>query len=368
MPRLEPAAWWSVRPARSLKPATYRCPLCGYRLHALSPHVLIAPEGDTSRRRHAHAEGVAAAPRRWRWCARSPARRPTPPGKRSGGEKQPAALAPARALEPDLFLPDEPTSNLDRDGRAQTLGHQRQFALRAVAQDHAQLVAGRAADHIAAAQAGRDAFADGDDHFVGGAEAIGFIDHGQPVDRGHEIGAAAIVGLGFFDRLRQFGAQAGAVEMAGQFVTRGQINETLGFAAALGDDAQNAGQPLDPAERVGHAHAAHFEYHRAHGRGGLEFEIEGRVLRGGEVENFMQAVAAGRAHPAPEAVAAIKPIRIRMQGQDLMIAVPGDPIVYDRPVERDLTRGSHCKPEAIDLLGRCQCSHAVDWLLRKRLT
>jgi hypothetical protein len=61
MPRLEPAEWWSVRAAHNLKPATYRCPLCGYRLHAMSPHVLIAPEGDTSRRRHAHAECVQAA-------------------------------------------------------------------------------------------------------------------------------------------------------------------------------------------------------------------------------------------------------------------------------------------------------------------
>ena len=59
--RLEPAEWYSVRRAQSLKPATYRCPLCGYRLHAMSPHVLIAPEGDLSRRRHAHAECVAAA-------------------------------------------------------------------------------------------------------------------------------------------------------------------------------------------------------------------------------------------------------------------------------------------------------------------
>ena len=57
---LEPAAWWAVRRAQNRKPATYRCPLCGYRLHAMSPHVLISPEGDTSRRRHAHAECVAA--------------------------------------------------------------------------------------------------------------------------------------------------------------------------------------------------------------------------------------------------------------------------------------------------------------------
>jgi hypothetical protein len=59
--RLEAADWYSVRRAQSLKPATYRCPLCGYRLHAMSPHVLVAPEGDLSRRRHAHAECVAAA-------------------------------------------------------------------------------------------------------------------------------------------------------------------------------------------------------------------------------------------------------------------------------------------------------------------
>lgn len=59
--RLPEAQWYSVRPVRSRKPATYTCPLCGYQLHAMSDHVLIAPEGDTSRRRHAHRECVAAA-------------------------------------------------------------------------------------------------------------------------------------------------------------------------------------------------------------------------------------------------------------------------------------------------------------------
>ena len=50
-----------MRPAGSLKPATYRCPFCGRQLHAMSPHMLIAPEGDANRRRHAHAECVARA-------------------------------------------------------------------------------------------------------------------------------------------------------------------------------------------------------------------------------------------------------------------------------------------------------------------
>src|ERR687888_807665 len=57
----EDVRWWVVRRAHSSKPATYRCPFCGRHLHAMSDHVLIAPEGDASRRRHAHAACVAAA-------------------------------------------------------------------------------------------------------------------------------------------------------------------------------------------------------------------------------------------------------------------------------------------------------------------
>ena len=53
--------WWAIRASGSLKPATYRCPLCDERFHASVEHVLLAPEGDASRRRHAHAECVRAA-------------------------------------------------------------------------------------------------------------------------------------------------------------------------------------------------------------------------------------------------------------------------------------------------------------------
>jgi hypothetical protein len=53
--------WWEIRRAQNLKPTTYICPLCDQQLHAMSEHVLIVPEGDASRRRHAHTDCVAQA-------------------------------------------------------------------------------------------------------------------------------------------------------------------------------------------------------------------------------------------------------------------------------------------------------------------
>ena len=50
-----------VRAAQNLNPTTYICPLCDQQLHATSEHMLLLPEGDPSRRRHAHTECVAHA-------------------------------------------------------------------------------------------------------------------------------------------------------------------------------------------------------------------------------------------------------------------------------------------------------------------
>jgi hypothetical protein len=78
MAKLEPALWWEVRRAQNTKAATYRCPFCGYHLHATTEHMLISPEGDSSRRRHAHRECVLAArqqgrlPLREEWLATQP--------------------------------------------------------------------------------------------------------------------------------------------------------------------------------------------------------------------------------------------------------------------------------------------------------
>lgn len=53
--------WWELRAAHNLKPKSYVCPLCDQYLHAMSEHILLVPEGDASRRRHAHTECVARA-------------------------------------------------------------------------------------------------------------------------------------------------------------------------------------------------------------------------------------------------------------------------------------------------------------------
>ncbi len=55
------ASWYTVRPASSTKPATYRCPLCHRQLPALSAHMLVFPDGDARRRRHAHTACVVKA-------------------------------------------------------------------------------------------------------------------------------------------------------------------------------------------------------------------------------------------------------------------------------------------------------------------
>jgi hypothetical protein len=53
--------WWTARIAQNRKPATYTCPICGQLLPSLSEHMLLFPEDDHSRRRHAHRECVMRA-------------------------------------------------------------------------------------------------------------------------------------------------------------------------------------------------------------------------------------------------------------------------------------------------------------------
>jgi hypothetical protein len=78
--KAEKPRWWAIRRAQSRKPATYRCPFCGRYLPALSEHVLIAPEGESSRRRHAHTACALAARRAGRLPTRDEWEGGTPRG------------------------------------------------------------------------------------------------------------------------------------------------------------------------------------------------------------------------------------------------------------------------------------------------
>ncbi|MEA2458194.1 MAG: hypothetical protein QOC95_1166 [Thermoleophilaceae bacterium] len=91
MAKLEPARWWTIRRAQNRKPSTYRCPLCNGFLPALSEHVLIVPEGDSSRRRHAHTHCALAA--------RKAGRLPTlSEWRRASGQERPGPLAALTAF------------------------------------------------------------------------------------------------------------------------------------------------------------------------------------------------------------------------------------------------------------------------------
>jgi hypothetical protein len=90
--------WWQVRRAQNHKPSTYRCPLCGNLLPALSEHMLIVPEGDAARRRHAHSACVLKARRAGRLPTKDEWQRsqPRPAGPPGAWARVRAALSGRR--------------------------------------------------------------------------------------------------------------------------------------------------------------------------------------------------------------------------------------------------------------------------------
>jgi hypothetical protein len=55
------AEWWDVRMARNPSGSIYTCPLCEGPIHSSTEHMLITPDGNPNRRRHAHTECVREA-------------------------------------------------------------------------------------------------------------------------------------------------------------------------------------------------------------------------------------------------------------------------------------------------------------------
>jgi len=98
MPWIDGARWYEARHAQNRKPAHYRCPLCGGQLPSMSEHILIFPEGDHSRRRHAHTECVLRARRQGRLPTREEWRLNQPPDLDGGSSAGQGALARLKAL------------------------------------------------------------------------------------------------------------------------------------------------------------------------------------------------------------------------------------------------------------------------------
>ena len=89
MSRLERADWWTVRHAQNRKPSTYRCPLCGYRLHAMS-----AARADRARGRHEPPPSRARRMRRGR-ARRGPAAEPRRVAQDAAATAGPVRASPA---------------------------------------------------------------------------------------------------------------------------------------------------------------------------------------------------------------------------------------------------------------------------------
>ena len=102
MPWADGAHWYDWRQAQNRKPAQYRCPICGRQLPAMSDHMLLFPEGDHARRRHAHSACVFKARRAGQLPTRSEWER----SQRPTGQGRPARRLSAKrilwALRPRL--------------------------------------------------------------------------------------------------------------------------------------------------------------------------------------------------------------------------------------------------------------------------
>jgi hypothetical protein len=111
---------------------------------------------------------------------------------------------------------------------------------RAVPQDQPKLVAGKTAEHVAAAQLGADALSDFGDHGVRYVEAEGVVDAGQMIDADQHEGGGRSETHGFFDRFRQRGDQMRAIEFTGERIVPRKPHELFVAGVALVVDTDDA--------------------------------------------------------------------------------------------------------------------------------
>jgi hypothetical protein len=76
--------WWEMRPAQGSQAKSYTCPICHGVLLAMTPNTLLFPEGDRSRRRHAHTACVVTQRKAGKFLTRAEWERAHLPPKPAG--------------------------------------------------------------------------------------------------------------------------------------------------------------------------------------------------------------------------------------------------------------------------------------------
>ena len=107
----------------------------------------------------------------------------------------------------------------------QTLGGDRQLFRRATGQDHAELVAGKAAEMIFAAQQRAHALGEKRNYLLGYLVAVGFVEPAEVVDRNQKEGARRAEAHRLVKRGAERLGEAGAVHLAGERIEMGKLHQ-----------------------------------------------------------------------------------------------------------------------------------------------
>ena len=174
---------------------------------------------------------------------------------------------------------------------------------RAVLQDQPELVAGEAAEHVAAAQPRTDALGHFGNHRVRDIEAERVVDARQMIDADQHEGAGGAKARGFLDGLGQRGDQMRPVELAGQRIVPRQLQQLLVAGVAFIVDADDALRARRPAVGAGEPAAGFLD--PEHGLGGRGphaiFDPVGRAFAALRGRRMSQRIGADRSAPARSA-------------------------------------------------------------------
>ncbi len=197
--------------------------------------------------------------------------------------------------------------HLVADGGEEALGRDIGVVDGAVAQDQAELVAGEATEHVAAAQPRPNPPRDLGDDGVGDVKAEGIVDARQMVDADQHEGAGGAEARTLLDGLGERCDQMGAVELTGQRVVPRQLQQLLVAGVPFIVDADDALRTRRPAVGAGKPATGLLDPdHRRRGHGAHAiFDPIGNALSARYIRG------PGRAHPCEPNAAARSALRVQ---------------------------------------------------------